>query len=67
MIQRMNVSAAVNNSLLESVLEAESTRVEIGVAVMKKAQDLQEQQGQAMISLLEKSAPSASGRLDVYA
>lgn len=67
MIQRMNVSAAGNNSLLESVLDAESTRVEIGVAVMKKAQDLQEQQGQAMISLLEKSAPPANGRLDVYA
>ena len=65
MVKRMEISAA-GNSLLESVLNAESTRVEIGVAVARKAKDLQEQQGEAMIDLLEKAAP-APDRLDVYA
>jgi len=58
MIPRMNVSATGNSSLLESVLNAESTRVEIGVAVLKKANDAQERQGEAMIKLIEASAPT---------
>ena len=62
----MDIAAAGHNSLLESVLNAESTRVEIGVAVARKAKDVQEQQGEAMIALLEKSA-LPSDRLDVYA
>jgi hypothetical protein len=54
----MNVSGAANTSLLDSVLNAESTRVEIGVAVLKKAKDAQEQQGEAMVKLIEDSAPA---------
>lgn len=53
--ERMNVSVSGNTSLLDSVLSAESTRVEMGVSVLKKAQDLQEQQGEAMIQLLEQA------------
>ena len=51
----MNVSASANTSLLDSVLNAESTRVEMGVSVLKKAQDLQEQQGEAMVKLIEQA------------
>ena len=55
-------------SLLDSVLSAESTRVDIGVAVLKKAQDLTKQQGAAMVEMLEKSAATPDRpRLDVYA
>lgn len=62
----MNISGAGSTSLLDSVLTAENTRVEIGVAVMKKAKDLQEQEGAAMVKLIEQAAPQAQG-LDTYA
>jgi hypothetical protein len=53
---------------LDSVLHAESSRVDTGVAVLKKAQDLAKQQGMAMVDMIEKSVPPADGRLlDVYA
>ena len=64
----MNVSAQPATSLLDSVLNAQSTQVDIGVAVLKKAQDAMKQQGQAMIKMLEQSAPDlTSGHLDTYA
>jgi hypothetical protein len=55
-------------TLLDSVLQADTTRQEANVAVLKKAQDLAKQQGQAMVQLLEQSGVSPeSTRLDVYA
>ena len=55
-------------SLLDSVLKAQSTQQDVGVAVLKKAQDLVKQQGQAMVQLLEQSGVSANGsKLDTYA
>jgi hypothetical protein len=56
------------SSLLDSVLQAQTTQQDAGVAVFKKAQDLVKQQGQAMMQLLEQSGMSAGGsRLDAYA
>jgi hypothetical protein len=56
------------NSLLDSVLKAETDRQDAGVTVLKKAQNLVKQQGQAMVELLEQSGLSADGtRLDTYA
>jgi hypothetical protein len=56
------------SSLLDSVLKAETDRQDAGVAVLKKAQDLVKQQGQAMVQLLEQSGLSVDGtRLDTYA
>ena len=56
------------SSLLDSVLKAETDRQDAGVTVLKKAQDLVKQQGQAMVQLLEQSGLSADGtRLDTYA
>jgi hypothetical protein len=50
------------------VLKAETVRQDAGVTVLKKAQDLVKQQGQAMVQLLEQSGLSADGtRLDTYA
>jgi hypothetical protein len=55
--------------LLDSVLNAESARVDMGVAVLKKAQNADKQQGEAIVNLLESAgAPSASKPgLDVFA
>jgi hypothetical protein len=61
----MNISGTGTTSLLDSVLNAENTRQEIGVAVLKKAQDAQTQEGEALIKMIETSAPPAL--LDVYA
>jgi hypothetical protein len=65
------VSVTVSNqpsSLLDSVLKAETTQQDVGVAVLKKAQDQVKQQGQAIVQLLEQSGVSADGsHLDAYA
>lgn len=55
-------------SLVDSVLQAQTTRQDIGVAVLKKAQDAARQQGEAFVKMLEESAPPADPRrLDAYA
>ena len=58
-------------SLLDSVLTAQTTRWDAGVAVLKKAQDTMKQQGEAMVQMLEQAAvpPPGDGKplLDVYA
>jgi hypothetical protein len=65
------MSMTVSNqpsSLLDSVLQAQTTQQDAGVAVLKKAQDLVKQQGEAMVKLLEQSGVSAdSSKLDTYA
>jgi len=65
------MSMTVSNqpsSLLDSVLKAETTQQDVGVAVLKKAQDQVKQQGQAIVQLLEQSGVSADGsHLDAYA
>ena len=56
------------SSLLDSVLQAQTTQQDAGVTVLKKAQDLVKQQGEAMVKLLEQSGVSADGpKLDTYA
>jgi hypothetical protein len=50
------------------VLQAQATQQDAGVTVLKKAQDLVKQQGEAMVKLLEQSGVSADGsKLDTYA
>jgi hypothetical protein len=64
----MNISGQPAVSLLDSVLNAQTTQNEIGVAMLKKAQDTEKQQGAALIDMLEKSAPQPNEyHLDVYA
>ena len=56
------------SSLLDSVLNAETNQQNVGVTVLKKAQDQVKQQGQAMVKLLEQAGMSADGsKLDTYA
>ena len=55
-------------SLLDSVLSAQTTRQDVGVAVLKKAQDAMKQQGEATVKMLEQSSINPDGRLlDTYA
>jgi hypothetical protein len=63
----MNVSNQPS-SLLDSVLQAQTTQQDVGITVLKKAQDQVKQQRQAMVKLLEQSGGSADDfRLDTYA
>ena len=56
------------SSLLDCVLQAQTTQQDAGVAVLKEAQDQITQQGQAMVQLLEQAGVSPDGsRLDAYA
>lgn len=70
----MTVSGQPATSLLDSVLNAQTTRSELNVTVLKKAQDVQKQEGAAMMEMLEKagsvqqSPQTRQGPLlDVYA
>jgi hypothetical protein len=42
-------------SLLESVLTAQTTRQDIGINLLKKAQDTMKNQGEAMVRMLEQA------------
>lgn len=66
----MTISGQNPGSLLDSVLTAQTTRVDMGVSMLKKAQDVEKQEGAALVQMLEKSgvSPSQSGALlDTYA
>ena len=58
-------------SLLDSVLTAQTTQQEMGISVLKKAQDSAKQQGEAMVQMLEQAGTHTSGSgkplLDTYA
>lgn len=64
----MTIKDQAPRSLLDSVLSAENTRVDINVAALKKSQDAEKQQGEAIVELLEMSGnPSARPSLNVFA
>ena len=54
----MNVSGST--SLLDSILNAQTTQAEAGVSVLKKAQDVETQTGQAMVDMLDQIGPMAT-------
>ena len=56
----MIVSNSAATSLLDSVLRAETTRVDVSVAVLDKAQESQQQQGEAMVKLIEQAGAVAT-------
>jgi len=54
--------------LLDRVLEAQTTRDAIDVALLKQAQDMIKEQGESLLHLLERTgACQLSQMLDVYA
>ncbi|MEI6395119.1 MAG: putative motility protein [Verrucomicrobiota bacterium] len=64
----MTITGQPAMSLLDSVMAAETTRVDVNVGVLKKAQDAEKQQGEAVVKLLEAAgAPPTRAGLDVYA
>lgn len=64
----MTITGQPAMSLLDSVLSAENSRVDVGVSVLKMAQDAGVQQGEAIVQLLEASGnPAATSGLDAYA
>ncbi len=66
----MMISGQTPTSLLDSVLQAQTTQVDMGVAVLKKAQDSMTQEGEALVKMLEQTSvtPGVQGRLlDTYA
>ncbi len=64
----MTINSQSGISLLESVLSAENTRVEMGVTMLKKAQDTEKQQGEAIVNLIESAgAPAQPPALDTFA
>ena len=64
----MTVTGRPEVSLLQSVLDASQARQDMGVEVLRKAQDTTRQQGEAMVQLLEQAAvPADPGRFDAYA
>ena len=70
----MTISGQAGMSLLDSILSAQSARTEAGVTMLKKAQDVEKQQGQAIVELLESAGNTPSvpaspvgSQLDVYA
>jgi len=61
-----------SGSLLDSVLSGQAARQDFGVAVLKKAQDVEKQEGEAMLRVIQDAAPQLSSRepgslLDAYA
>ncbi|MCC6235229.1 MAG: YjfB family protein [Verrucomicrobiales bacterium] len=55
-------------TLLDSALHAETARQQSDVALLRKAQDLVKQQGEAMVQVLEQAGnPPPVDRLDTYA
>ena len=58
-------------SLLDSVLTAQTTQQDVGVAVLKKAQNAMKQQGAAMVQMLEQAGAQSTDAgkplLDTYA
>ena len=63
----MNVSGQPATSVLDSLLSADTTRQDVGVALLKKAQDIEKLQGQAFVQMIDQSTPPAGGHLDAYA
>jgi hypothetical protein len=64
----MTITGQSAMTLLDSVVSAASSRFDMNVAVLKKTQDVEKQQGEAMVEMLEQSVtPSESRGLDTYA
>ena len=62
----MTITPQSSGSVLDSMLQAAAARNEIGIAVLKKAQDVEQEQGAAMVDLIEQSAVQPDG-IDAYA
>ena len=64
----MTISGSTASTVLSSMTNAEGAAAEVGVAMLKKAQDQMKQQGEALIKMIEQTPNGSDGqRLNVYA
>ena len=57
-----------STSMLDSMPTAQCPQQDADVCLLKKAQDVAKQEGQAMVNMLEQIGPQGAAlRLDVYA
>jgi hypothetical protein len=64
----MTISGSAASAVLSNVASANGAATDVGVAVLKKAQDQMKQQGEALIKMIEQTPNGSDGqRLDVYA
>lgn len=57
-------SSSNSLALLTSYMQSSATSQDVAVAVLKKAQDVEQAQGEAALKLIDSA--SASGKIDVY-
>jgi hypothetical protein len=64
----MTISGSTASTVLSNATNAEGAATEVGLAMLKKAQDQMKQQGEALIKMIEQTPNDSEGqRLDVYA
>lgn len=59
------IDSIPNVASLATQMSAQKTGQQVQLAVLNKAQDLQKQQGEAVLKLLETAAPAAN-KIDTY-
>jgi hypothetical protein len=63
----MEISGSGNGSLLDAVIAKQSGENQREIAVLKKAQDVQKQQGEAAVALIEAAASGLGQQVDFSA
>ena len=64
----MTIQGSSTVQLLQSAMDARKTREDVSVAMLEKAQNLMQQQGDAMVQLLEETGTVATqGRFEALA
>lgn len=53
--------------LMASMMQDASARQNLQITLVKKAQDIEEAQGQSMLKLIESTPAARAGAIDVYA
>ncbi|MBI3414769.1 MAG: YjfB family protein [Verrucomicrobia bacterium] len=65
----MTISGSGSSALINSAQDSKNANSDVGIALLKKAQDQMKQQGEAMVKMIEQSSTACSDchKLDVYA
>ena len=65
----MTISSSTSPVAAGSIANAAESQTQVGVALLKKAQDQMKQEGAALVKMIEQSGPASSGYqpLDTYA
>lgn len=65
----MTISGYGSSTLINNTPDSQNANTDVGVALLKKAQDQMKQQGEAMVKMIEQSSAACSDchKLDVYA